>query len=140
MTVHVTVNVILGADIVFFVTARPIAAQTGSDTIAFSGHCEVDQFGRPIAAHFNWSPVHLDVPNSDFESTYVVKELLVHSSDQPVPSSDIASTHVGGWLMSSLKGTECATDCPLLPPRAQVPPPRGAARDDARISLFARAL
>ncbi|EOD40974.1 hypothetical protein EMIHUDRAFT_454065 [Emiliania huxleyi CCMP1516] len=65
-----------GADIVFFVTARPIAAQTGSDTIAFSGHCEVDQFGRPIAAHFNWSPVHLDVPNSDFESTYLLRVAL----------------------------------------------------------------
>jgi hypothetical protein len=61
------------ADIVFFVTARPIGAQSGADTIAYSGHCEVDQFGRPVAAHFNWSPEHLDPPESSFESEYLLR-------------------------------------------------------------------
>lgn len=31
------------ADMVFFVTARPIGHVSGADTIAFSGHCEVHQ-------------------------------------------------------------------------------------------------
>ena len=40
------------------------------ETIAYSGHCEQDQHGRPIAAHFNWSPRHLPAhpnpnPNSN---------------------------------------------------------------------------
>lgn len=61
------------ADIVFFVTARPIGPQSGADTIAYSGHCEVDQFGRPVAAHFNWSPEHLDAPESSFESEYLLR-------------------------------------------------------------------
>jgi len=50
------------ADMVFFVTARPIGVLSGADTIAYSGHCELDQFGRPVAAHFNWSPEHLHAP------------------------------------------------------------------------------
>ena len=61
------------ADIIFFVTARPIGAQSGADTIAYSGHCEVDQFGRPVAAHFNWSPEHLEEPISAFESEYLLR-------------------------------------------------------------------
>lgn len=43
-----------GADFVLFLTARPIFG----DTIAYAGHCQTDQNGRPIAAHFNWSPSH----------------------------------------------------------------------------------
>lgn len=42
------------ADFVLFLTARPIYG----DTIAYAGHCQTDQNGRPIAAHFNWSPSH----------------------------------------------------------------------------------
>lgn len=42
------------ADFVLFLTARPIFG----DTIAYAGHCQTDQNGRPVAAHFNWSPSH----------------------------------------------------------------------------------
>ncbi|KAJ1624123.1 hypothetical protein T492DRAFT_912026 [Pavlovales sp. CCMP2436] len=42
------------ADFVLFLTARPIYG----DTIAYAGHCQTDQNGRPVAAHFNWSPSH----------------------------------------------------------------------------------
>ena len=52
---HRTVGV--DADFVVYLTARPI--DVGGETIAYSGHCEQDQHGRPIAAHFNWSPRHL---------------------------------------------------------------------------------
>lgn len=45
-----------GADFVLFLTARPIYG----DTIAYAGHCQTDQNGRPIAAHFNWSPSHFE--------------------------------------------------------------------------------
>ena len=44
----------IDADFVVYLTARPI--DVGGETIAYSGHCEQDQHGRPIAAHFNWSP------------------------------------------------------------------------------------
>lgn len=81
------------ADIVFFVTARPIGAQSGADTIAYSGHCEVDQFGRPVAAHFNWSPEHLDPPESGFESEYLLR--VGRPPAQPVLVGDGALLYFG---------------------------------------------
>ena len=44
------------ADFVIFLTMRPIASH---DTVAFSGHCEQDQWGRPTVAQFNWAPAQL---------------------------------------------------------------------------------
>ncbi len=62
------------ADIVIFVSARPIGAAgaTGS-TIAYAGYCESDQFGRPTAAHFNWDPSHLRAPRDRTEREFYVK-------------------------------------------------------------------
>ena len=62
------------ADIVIFVSARPIGASgaTGS-TIAYAGYCESDQFGRPTAAHFNWDPSHLRAPRDRTEREYYEK-------------------------------------------------------------------
>ena len=84
---HRTVGV--DADFVVYLTARPIDVGGGAhstltpvpvprvaasvlvataprlthlgETIAYSGHCEQDQHGRPIVAHFNWSPQHLSI-------------------------------------------------------------------------------
>ena len=66
-------NGVPDADIIVFLTARTIGAFGDSaDTIAFSGHCETDQWGRPTAAHFNWAPEHLDTPRGKFELDYLI--------------------------------------------------------------------
>ena len=43
------------------------------ETIAYSGHCEQDQHGRPIAAHFNWSPRHLPAAADAWTTRYLVR-------------------------------------------------------------------
>ena len=43
------------------------------ETIAYSGHCEQDQHGRPIAAHFNWSPQHLPEAADRWSTHYLVR-------------------------------------------------------------------
>ena len=43
------------------------------ETIAYSGHCEQDQHGRPIAAHFNWSPRHLPDAADRWTTHYLVR-------------------------------------------------------------------
>ena len=51
------------------------------ETIAYSGHCEQDQHGRPIAAHFNWSPQHLPqhLPEAaDRWSTHYLVRVAMH--------------------------------------------------------------
>lgn len=60
------------ADMVLFVTMRPIDTP---ETIAFCGHCETDQSGRPIAAHFNWAPSRLEYGSNTDEYTI---EYLTH--------------------------------------------------------------
>lgn len=59
------------ADFVIYITARPI--DVGGETIAYSGHCEQDQHGRPIAAHFNWSPRHLPAVADAWTTRYLVR-------------------------------------------------------------------
>lgn len=61
------------ADFVIFVTMRPIKSP---DTVAYSGHCEVDQTGRPIAAHFNWAPSQMLVASSEFMRDYLARIVL----------------------------------------------------------------
>ena len=41
--------------------------------VAFAGHCEQDQEGRPIAAHFNWSPRHLSEAPDAWTVRYLVR-------------------------------------------------------------------
>lgn len=70
------------ADFVVFVTMRPIESP---DTVAYSGHCEVDQTGRPIAAHFNWYPLRAsktpqDEPQAPFFTTFSFCSLLLNHS------------------------------------------------------------
>ena len=58
------------ADMIIFLTARPISM---SETIAYAGHCETDQYGRPIAAHFNWSPAQLQTPHNKWMEQYLLR-------------------------------------------------------------------
>ena len=44
-----------------------------TDTVAYSGHCETDQDGRPIAAHFNWAPSQLPYSNDEWMIEYLVR-------------------------------------------------------------------
>ena len=58
------------ADFVVFVTMRPIKSP---ETVAYSGHCETDQTGRPIAAHFNWAPSQLPLAYDQFMTDYLIR-------------------------------------------------------------------
>ena len=49
-------------------TMRPIDSP---DTIAYGGHCEVDQAGRPIAAHFNWAPAQMPAARTEYMVKYL---------------------------------------------------------------------
>jgi len=60
------------ADFVLFLTARPILG----DTIAYAGHCQTDQNGRPIAAHFNWSPSHFESSMTESLRAYYLRVAL----------------------------------------------------------------
>ena len=74
------------ADIVVFLTARPIASYgAAGDTIAYAGHCEADQHGRPISAHFNWSPRTLSPPSDEWLEGYLLRVAL-HELRTPSPS------------------------------------------------------
>ena len=66
---HRTVGV--DADLIIYLTARPI--DVGGDTIAYSGHCEQEAGGRPVAAHFNWSPRHLADAPDEWTVDYLVR-------------------------------------------------------------------
>lgn len=62
------------ADMVIFLTARPIRSDSRTtETIAFAGHCERDQYGRPIGAHFNWSPRQLVEPSNSWLEHYLAR-------------------------------------------------------------------
>ena len=50
-------------DLVVFLTMRPINSY---ETVAFAGHCEQDQTGRPTASQFNWAPSQLTETSSPF--------------------------------------------------------------------------
>ena len=93
------------ADFIVFLTMRPIDSP---DTIAYSGHCEVDQTGRPIAAHFNWAPAQLPAADSDMMLSYLSRialHELTHSlvftpeliSHFPAESFASAPEGVDGW-------------------------------------------
>lgn len=60
-------------DFVVFLTMRPIDSP---DTIAYGGHCEVDQTGRPIAAHFNWAPAQLPQADTELMEHYLSRIAL----------------------------------------------------------------
>ena len=67
------------ADFVIFVTMRPIGS---IDTVAYAGHCETDQRGRPIAAHFNWAPTQFPPATSPSMLDYlsrIAEHELTHS-------------------------------------------------------------
>ena len=98
------------ADIVVFLTARPIASYgAAGDTIAYAGHCEADQHGRPISAHFNWSPRTLSPPSDEWLEGYLLRvalheltHALVFTPELinyfPSPQSDGQSYVYGGGL------------------------------------------
>ena len=54
-------------DLVVFLTMRPINSY---ETVAFAGHCEQDQTGRPTASQFNWAPSQLAETSSPFMIEY----------------------------------------------------------------------
>ena len=102
------------ADIVLFVTMRPIGSATkGSDTIAYAGHCETDQHGRPTVAHFNWAPMHLPNYGADakFEFEYLLSiamheithalvfspTLIDYFVGSPGPTTSFVNTPHGGY-------------------------------------------
>ena len=76
------------ADFVVFVTMRPIAS---SDTIAYSGHCELDQAGRPIAAHFNWAPAEMPRAETDWMASYLSRIALHELTHSLVFSAELIS-------------------------------------------------
>ena len=89
------------ADIVVFLTARPIGSYgAAGDTIAYAGHCEADQHGRPISAHFNWSPRTLSPPSDEWLEGYLLRVAL-HEL-----------THALAFSPALLRGKLAADDAP----------------------------
>ena len=76
------------ADFVVFVTMRPIESP---DTVAYSGHCEVDQTGRPIAAHFNWAPAQMLSAGSEFMKEYLARIAMHELSHSLVFTPELIS-------------------------------------------------
>lgn len=76
----------VAADIVIFLSARPISM---SETVAFAGHCEADQLGRPVAAHFNWSPTQLYTPADRFTEQFLVSVAMHEMTHALVFSPDL---------------------------------------------------
>ena len=54
---------------------RPIDSP---DTVAYGGHCEVDQTGRPIAAHFNWAPAQMITYSNDERTLHYLSRVAMH--------------------------------------------------------------
>ena len=76
------------ADFVIFLTMRPIEAM---ETVAFSGHCQQDQTGRPIAAQFNWAPAQLRETSSQFMIEYYTRVALHELTHSLVFSTELIS-------------------------------------------------
>ena len=83
------------------------------ETIAYSGHCEQDQHGRPIAAHFNWSPQHLPEAADRWSTHYLVRVAMHELTHALVFSAP---------LLDHFPGVGGAATARSLPPR-----PRGGA-------------
>lgn len=81
------------ADFVVFVTMRPIKSP---DTVAYSGHCEVDQTGRPIAAHFNWAPSQLPYADSQHMIDYLIRIAMHELTHSLVFSQELIASFPGG--------------------------------------------
>ena len=89
-------------DFVIFLTMRPINSY---ETVAFAGHCEQDQTGRPTAAQFNWAPSQMSATSSAFMIDYYTR--IVHvardSKRGPLPK----------------RSAPAASDRPCSTPRAR---------------------
>eukprot|EP01112_Ceratiomyxa_fruticulosa_P003998 TRINITY_DN1431_c0_g2_i1.p1 TRINITY_DN1431_c0_g2~~TRINITY_DN1431_c0_g2_i1.p1 ORF type:complete len:772 (+),score=119.03 TRINITY_DN1431_c0_g2_i1:195-2318(+) len=60
---------VANADIVIFVTSRPIPpTTTTSKTLAFGAYCLEDQFGRPIAGQLNFNPAGISTDDFDLQT------------------------------------------------------------------------
>ena len=96
------------ADFVIFLTMRPINSQ---ETVAFSGHCEQDQTGRPVAAQFNWAPSQMQDTHSEFMIDYytrIAMHELTHSLVfTPELISFFPSSHQAGCVPSALQDAPC---------------------------------
>jgi leishmanolysin len=87
------------ADFLILLTMRPIASQ---DTVAFSGHCEQDQSGRPTVAQFNWAPAQLRVAQDAFNLEYLIRIAMHELTHSLVFSPELLSYFNAGpattWL------------------------------------------
>ena len=93
------------------------------ETIAYSGHCEQDQHGRPIAAHFNWSPQHLPEAADRWSTHYLVRVAMHELTHALVFSAPLLDHFPGVGGSHCPLVTTPASRWRVTTPRTHVTPP-----------------